>query len=373
MHFLQNIYIIEDMISLSLCMIVKNEESVLNRCLSSVENLFDEIIIVDTGSTDKTKSIAKKYTNKIYDFVWCDDFSKARNFSLSMATSDFVMWLDADDVITTENLQKLFLLKQKLSLKTDIVMLKYALSFVDNKPTFSFYRERIFNRRRNFKFCDAVHEFVVPFGNIIYEDIVIEHRKIKATNPKRNIKIYEKMQKNGEKFTPRNLYYYARELYYNNKYSKAITYFKKFLNEKETFLENKIEACLTMSKCYQMKNDLNNAMRYLFLSFSFDLPRAEICCELAYIFQAQKKFNLSNYWFEKATKILPNFQSGGFILNECYDFIPYLEMCVNYYNLGNIEKSFYYNTLAKGIKPSDKVVLNNEKILLNLINKKTAK
>ena len=65
------------MISISLCMIVKNEERVLERCLQSLQGLMDEIIIVDTGSTDRTKEIAKKYTDKIYDFTWIDDFSAA--------------------------------------------------------------------------------------------------------------------------------------------------------------------------------------------------------------------------------------------------------------------------------------------------------
>ena len=75
------------MITISLCMIVKNEEKVLARCLDSLEGLMDEIIIVDTGSTDRTKEIAAGYTDKIYDFEWVDDFSAARNFSFSKATN----------------------------------------------------------------------------------------------------------------------------------------------------------------------------------------------------------------------------------------------------------------------------------------------
>ena len=63
------------MITISLCMIVKNEEKVLARCLDSIADLMDEIIIVDTGSSDNTKEIAKKYTDKIYDFAWIDDLS----------------------------------------------------------------------------------------------------------------------------------------------------------------------------------------------------------------------------------------------------------------------------------------------------------
>ena len=74
---------------ISLCMIVRNEEAVLGRCLDSVADLVDEIILADTGSTDRTKAIAAEYAAKVYDFPWCDDFSAARNFAVSQAVGDY--------------------------------------------------------------------------------------------------------------------------------------------------------------------------------------------------------------------------------------------------------------------------------------------
>ena len=94
------------MASISLCMIVKNEEDVLGRCLDSVADLVDEIVIVDTGSTDRTREIAARFTDQIFDFPWQDDFAAARNESFAHATMDYCMWLDADDVLLEEDREK---------------------------------------------------------------------------------------------------------------------------------------------------------------------------------------------------------------------------------------------------------------------------
>ena len=116
------------MASVSLCMIVRNEEQVLGRCLSCVKDFADEIIIVDTGSNDKTKEIASLFTDQIYDFPWIDDFAAARNFAFQKGTGDYLFWLDADDVITEEEQKKLMKLKMRLDQeKPDVVMMKYAV------------------------------------------------------------------------------------------------------------------------------------------------------------------------------------------------------------------------------------------------------
>ncbi|MDF2952174.1 MAG: hypothetical protein K0S18_1757, partial [Anaerocolumna sp.] len=91
------------MISITACIIVKNEETVLARCLDSLQYIVEEIIIVDTGSEDGTKEIARGYTDKIYDFNWTNDFAAARNFSISKATNEFILVLDADEYIENVN------------------------------------------------------------------------------------------------------------------------------------------------------------------------------------------------------------------------------------------------------------------------------
>jgi O-antigen biosynthesis protein len=104
-----------DRIRLSLCMIVRNEAGRLENCLRDVKPVVDEIIVVDTGSTDQTKAVATAEGARVHDFPWCDDFSAARNASLAQATGDYILWLDADDRLDAAELDKLRRLKSRLS------------------------------------------------------------------------------------------------------------------------------------------------------------------------------------------------------------------------------------------------------------------
>ncbi|MCR4789322.1 MAG: glycosyltransferase, partial [Lachnospiraceae bacterium] len=102
---------------LSVCMIVRNEEKILEDCLRQVIRFSDELIIVDTGSKDATKEIASRYTDKVYDHIWTGDFSEARNRSFSYAAGEYVMWVDADHIIDDEAMEKLLELKKELAKK----------------------------------------------------------------------------------------------------------------------------------------------------------------------------------------------------------------------------------------------------------------
>jgi glycosyltransferase involved in cell wall biosynthesis len=144
---------------LSLCMIVKNEEKVIERCLSSISHLVDEVIVVDTGSTDSTKEIVKKYTTDIYDFEWINDFSAARNFAASKATGEWIVVLDADEYVDEENFKDFI---QELKDDNDLFDAYYAkiLNFTGNlgENVVQNFHDRIYKNNGEISFHRSIHE-----------------------------------------------------------------------------------------------------------------------------------------------------------------------------------------------------------------------
>lgn len=358
------------MCTISLCMIVKNEEDVLERCLSCMTEIVDEIIVVDTGSEDKTKEIAQRFTNHVYDFVWIDDFSAARNFAFSKATKDYIMWLDADDILQKEDQQKLLTLKTTLDPVVDIVMMKYNTAFDENgNPTFSYYRERLLKRERNFQWEGKIHEAISLSGVIIYTNVAITHAKLQQKDKDRNLRIFEQMIARGEQLCPREQYYYARELYYHAQYEKAITVFQKFLNDKQGYLENNISACEDLANCYLQLGETEQAICSLYRSFEYDKPRAEICCMMGKIFLQRKAYYNAIYWYKQALSSEIPKQSSAFVRKDCYEYLPAIQLCLCYDRLGEKGWAEFYNEKAGSYKPNDKSYLYNVKYFASLKKK----
>lgn len=349
------------MVSVSLCMIVKNEEDVIERCLKSIADIVDEIVIVDTGSSDNTKAIASKFTGKIFDFEWIDDFSAARNYSFSKATKEYILWLDADDIILEQDRIKLKQLKETLDLTTDGVMMMYNYSFdTHGNVTLSHFRERLVKRSNGSKWHEPIHEYLDVQGNIINSDITITHSKTHSNPSGRNLKIFENLLLKGIDLSTRSIFYYARELYYNSRYEDAIIYFNKFLDLKKGWIEDKISACRDLSICYKHLNNNKDRFKTLIRSFEYDNPRAEICCELGYYYKDLREYEKAIFWFKLASKIKKNEDGWGFILNDCYGYIPNIELCVCYDRLGDKDKAIKYNLKAQEYKPNTPSVIHNE-------------
>lgn len=352
---------------LSLCMIVKNEEDVIERCLKSAKAFSDEIIIVDTGSTDKTKILAAKYTSKIYDFKWIDDFSAARNFSFSKASGDYIMWLDADDIITPLNSDKIITLKNTYDPNTDIFMFKYNVAFdKNNNPTFTYYRERIIKNSPKYRWESPIHEVIPLTGNIVYNDISIEHKKMKQNSPKRNLNIFNKMIADGIELDARQQFYYGRELFYNNDDIAAINTLENFLTRNDGWIENKIDACKLLGTLYLRNSEIEKSLISLFKSFIFSEPRSNICCDIGKIFFSKNDYKSAIFWYELASNRVQNVISNAFIEPDTYNYIPYMQLCVIYYKLGDFVKANMYNEMAGKIKPNDPNYLHNKSLFSKL-------
>lgn len=341
-------------------MIVKNEENTLAKCLSSVRDIVDEIVIVDTGSTDQTKQIARIFTDKVLDFEWVDDFSKARNFSFDNASMDFVMWLDADDVLLPDDQLRLRQLKESLDPSVDGVMMKYNTGFDANgKVTFSYYRERLVRRERGFRWHEPVHEYLGASGKILQSEVCVTHTKLHSTPSNRNLAIYEHILKEGGELSPRGLYYYARELKDNGRFSDAIIYFNLFLATEKGWVEDNIVACLELALCYQNENQPQQQQLSILRSFLYDTPRAEACCALGYFYKAKQDFRRAVFWFDLASNLRKPEGNWGFVKEDCWGYIPYIELAVCYDRLGMRDKAAQSNELAAAIKPDDASVKHN--------------
>ena len=144
----------------SLTMIVRDEETTLPCCLESAKGMFDEVIVVDTGSTDLTRDIARSFEARSFDFAWCDDFAAARNAAMTHATGDYVFWLDADEVIELVERETLRRFLDGLRPGAGIAYTLRVRGAMIPEP--GFYQVRLFPARPDIRWMGTIHEVIWP-------------------------------------------------------------------------------------------------------------------------------------------------------------------------------------------------------------------
>ena len=231
--------------SLSISMIVRNEERHLGRALKNVWVFADEIIVLDTGSIDRTREIARDSLATVYDFDWCDDFAKARNKSLHYCTKDLVMWLDADDIIELQDAERL---KEVIAQDAgwDVLHLPYQYS-----PTLRKKPPRIFRNKIGARWIYPIHEKLqFPPGSRHKKDIeniCISHNPLRSrtANSRFYLSILEKVVKTNE-FKDSNymLWHIAKEYSNLRNQTQSIRYFK------EAIANGSGVSCYTLSRQY---------------------------------------------------------------------------------------------------------------------------
>jgi glycosyltransferase involved in cell wall biosynthesis len=299
----------EDFMKFSLCMIVKNEEKTLANCLDCLKAVMDEIIIVDTGSTDRTKEIASAYTSDIYDYKWCEDFAAARNFAFSKATGDYIYSADADEILDDENQKKLKYLKEALLPEVEIVQMIYVTRD-KNHPTENFerdYRPKLFKRLRSFSWIEPIHE-TINLNPIVYDsDIEIIHMP-QGSHAGRDLKLFRKvvqdMLSDNRFMSDRLNMMYIRELYKAGEMvdlESSLGYLELLLEDK--YSKNDIVTCrqivAVLMKTYRLKGDGVSLLK-LCLKPEASSANAEMCMELGHYFMDNNDCGEAAEWFYRA-------------------------------------------------------------------------
>lgn len=291
------------MVEISLCMIVKNEEKVLARCLNSIADLMDEIIIVDTGSTDQTKKIAMKYTNHVYDFEWIHDFSAARNFAFSKATKEYIYSADADEVLDEENHRRFVELKQMLLPEIEMVQMKYG-NQLSHGTAYNFdeeYRPKLFRRLREWTWIEPIHEQVRLDPVIFDSDIVITH-KPHDNHAKRDFSVFQKQIREGKRLSGRLHHMYAMELYISGDekdLAEAEPFFASTAVDPERSMDEVKEAACIVCRSARMRGDSHTLLK-MSLKDLLTEGSSEMCYELGEYFYAVKDYDEAAMWFYNA-------------------------------------------------------------------------
>ena len=357
--------------TISLCMIAKNEEKDLANCLNSVKGIIDEIIIVDTGSADKTKEIAKKFNARIFDFKWIDDFSAARNESIKHATKDWILVLDADETLGKERLN---IIKELIKDKENDAFLFLQKNYTNETSIAGFVSEghkkngkgyagwygsfiaRLFRNKKGYQFEGTVHELVEPSieakkGNISAANVTLHHYgNSDPAIAKKKRQFYLELCRKKVKQNPNDVSYYELGVLYkeNNNFNDAIKSFKKSIElnpkhsmafyelgvvcEKEKNYDDAIknyteslrikentEAFQSLGVCYLKKGMLKEAYRNLVKAMLLNPNKYTIYNNIGAVMEKLGNYDSAIKMLEISIKLNPNNSIGFYNLGISFD------------------------------------------------------
>lgn len=325
------------MATISVCMIVKNEEAVLARCLDSLAGIADELILVDTGSTDRTKEIAHRYTERVYEFAWINDFSAARNFAFSKATMEYIYSADADEVLDETNRARFLQLKEVILPEIEIVQMIYV-NPEDCNMVYNYSRElrpKLFRRLRSFRWIDPIHE-TVALDPVVYDsDIEILHLPQSLHSKRDFLALFEAWKRQGG-LSERLYGMYAKELFISGTtedFLQAEPVFRERL-EKESGAQGRMEAVCVLARQAFLCGDGERLLRLALSELTSDRP---VAAELYYLLgeYAEERQELWEAcgWYRKAAEhenYISIFHGGTQAIKKC------VALCTT---LGKIEEA----------------------------------
>ncbi|MDW8108269.1 MAG: glycosyltransferase [Candidatus Kryptonium sp.] len=342
---------------ISLCMIVKNEEKFLPECLESVKNIVDEIIIVDTGSTDRTIDIARSYNAKVFSFKWENDFASARNESIKHATGDWILVLDADERLNQGQEKKI---KKYINLNFDGLYVRVINLDKEGKPSVINEYPRLFRRKDEFKFEGKIHEQISPSilrsgGKLAKTDITITHLGYGQSDEIMNKKYERNLQILLDQFkqNPNNAYtcyHIGITKILKGEKDEGIEYLKRSIQipREISNLSDSLGAVIyhTLGEYEIQKGNISQGLNYFVKSIKIAPHQVGAYFSAGLAHMKQSNFIFAKNFLEKALKNLYALSKGKPLETALENFIePELIMfnlMICYFKLGNFQNSKKY-------------------------------
>lgn len=339
-------------------MIVKNEISNIEDLMSDVCPVLEQVVVVDTGSTDGTLDVLsrlqQKFSNlEVHQYQWKDHFSDARNYSFSFAKNDWVFWLDGDDRIDSNKLKD-FKENTLDDSDVDAWMLDYNYAQLPNgEPQIILGRERFIRKSKNPKWIGAIHE-TVDIANMrmkhYYGLQVVHNRSGKVIEPQRNIRILQKEYSKNPN-DPRTAYYYGKELF-DRVDPNGIEILEKFLELPWKYWDDEINARFRLGKHYLVNGDFSKTVEQAEKIYHLDQTRlrAEAYWLWGSVEQQLKNYKVAARWFEWCLDDPPG--PPRVLSKEYYTWNPRMRLVECYLEMGEKEKAQHHYDNLKKIMPN---------------------
>ena len=339
--------------NISVCIITKNEAHYLKTCLEHLSQYPFEIVVVDTGSSDESIEVAKKYTDKVFNYEWCGDFSAARNYAISCATNDMIMVVDTDEFVEPFDYDKFIKIVSDNEKKVGRIILNNQYSRNGEKHSTKEKLSRIFSRKL-FEYEGIVHEQIVSKNKTNFEtyEAPVEYihvgydgsPEVLEAKTKRNIELL--LQELSKKEDPYILYQLGKSFYMQGDYSEALSYFERATGyDLNPALEYVVDLVVSYGYTLINTNQVEQALMFenLYEEFSYS---ADFVFLMGLIYMNNACFEAAVNEFAKA-KNYPSCNLSGvnsfladYNIGVIFECLGHVEEAVAYYkNCPNYEKA----------------------------------
>lgn len=351
---------------LSVVLIAKNEGELLGKCLASMEGLWDELVVVDTGSTDDTVDIAKNYGARIGHFEWCDNFAKARNYAESLCTGDYVYWQDADEILLEgkDYIRKVVSEGTLDGLKPKLIFSRENSGKIAN----AYFRQELLHKNTDeWTWIGAAHNYLKGPTQRNTEEILVEHLQRPSGDRPNLTDMFGSLRENlGKGFSERHLFYLMRQHFYAQHFQECIGMARLLLDKPQSWPLQRSDTALYAGKCYEALDDPKQARAAYLRALQECDTWADPYFHLGQLYYKKGKWAPAIAWLNASLVFEPPLEYFTDI--GMYEWKRYDLLAVCLYKVGRFQDALALGQQALVARPDDERLKKNMGFYIDACN-----